>query len=457
MTSVNMIFWHILYIAIIRNVEMWLFVAPFSAKFKHRDKFWLRLILFSISMYALLVALSYGIFYLLVYILDLNTQHMRWLSPLLNVTTFLFIFGLFKYCFAENTANLLFVFSASEAAEIFADALYSLLCLTAGSQTIYMAVLYPVDMWSVVFYILSFGGVSALMYIFFARVFYKNDKVFSKNINAYILVVFIVFSIFLVFISNNPTLKGSDDNTVVIIFLSLVAFFALLIILVERFMLIWMRDWTEKGAAEQFLQSYKNQMEMLRKNMDVVNVKCHDMKQQIGIMLGDKNINEHYIDEIKKVISVYDTNISTGNEYLDLLLSQKMILCESDGIELSCMIDGAAVSFMTQEDINSFFGNAIDNAIEYLMQEFEENRFIRVLSSAHGNFVTVTIENYCVDNINFASDGLPVTSKKDKDYHGFGVKSIKMIAEKYNGKAYFIKEGDLFTVSAVFKIKENLH
>lgn len=133
-----------------------------------------------------------------------------------------------------------------------------------------------------------------------------------------------------------------------------------------------------------------------------------------------------------------------------------MLLCDSEAIDLSCMIDGAAISFMTQEDINSFFGNAIDNAMEYLIKEPEENRFIRVLSSAHGNYVAVTIENYCTENINCTSDGLPVTSKDDKKYHGFGVKSINMIAEKYGGKAYFNKEGNLFTVSAVFKTEENL-
>ena len=30
-------------------------------------------------------------------------------------------------------------------------------------------------------------------------------------------------------------------------------------------------------------------------------------------------------------------------------------------------------------------------------------------------------------------DGLPVTSKPDKDFHGFGIKSIRFIAQKYGG------------------------
>ena len=453
--SINIIFWHIFCIAMIRNLEQWLFLAPFFVGFRRRDRFWPRLILFFVVMYATLFALSYGIYYLLVYVLDLNTLHMRWMTPLLNVTAFLFMFGLFKFCFNEKIVNLLFVFSAAQSAGVFTDAVYSLLCLATGSETLYMALLFPIDVWSIVFYVLAYGCVIVLLNIFFARAFRKYNKVFSKNINIYVVIIFVIFSLFLIFISKNPTLVGSDNQLVLTIFLIFVALFALLIVLVERFMLVWMRDWVAKGASEQFLKSYKDQIEMLRKNMDIVNIKCHDMKHQIGNLLKDKNIDEHYISEVNKVISIYDTAISTGNEHLNVLLSQKMLFCGRDKIELSCMIDGAAIAFMAPEDMNSFFGNAIDNAMESLLNEPEENRFIRVLSSRQGSYVTVTVENYCTQTIHFARDGLPVTSKKDKDYHGFGVKSIAMIVNKYGGKAYFNKEGKLFVVSAVFKTEGN--
>lgn len=453
--SINIIFWHIFYIAMIRNLEQWLFLAPFLVGFRRRDRFWPRLILFFVVMYATLFALSYGIYYLLVYVLDLNTLHMRWMTPLLNVTAFLFMFGLFKFCFNEKIVNLLFVFSAAQSAGVFTDTVYSLLCLATGSETLYMALLFPIDVWSIVFYVLAYGCVIVLLNIFFARAFRKYNKVFSKNINIYVVIIFVIFSLFLIFISNNPTLVGSDNQLVLTIFLIFVALFALLIVLVERFMLVWMRDWVAKGASEQFLKSYKDQIEMLRKNMDIVNIKCHDMKHQIRNLLKDKNIDEHYISEVNKVISIYDTAISTGNEHLNALLSQKMLFCGRDKINLSCMIDGAAIAFMEPEDMNSFFGNAIDNAMEALLNEPEENRFIRVLSSRQGSYVTVTIENYCTRTIQFARDGLPLTSKEDKDHHGFGVKSIAMIANKYGGKAYFNKEGKLFVVSAVFRAEGN--
>ena len=46
-------------------------------------------------------------------------------------------------------------------------------------------------------------------------------------------------------------------------------------------------------------------------------------------------------------------------------------------------------------------------------------------------FVRIRVENCCGDDVVF-SDGLPVT-KKDSKYHGYGMKSIRSIVEKYEG------------------------
>jgi signal transduction histidine kinase len=44
----------------------------------------------------------------------------------------------------------------------------------------------------------------------------------------------------------------------------------------------------------------------------------------------------------------------------------------------------------------------------------------------------VCFENYFEGDIKLAN-GLPVTTKRDKDNHGFGLKSIRYAAEKYGG------------------------
>ena len=62
----------------------------------------------------------------------------------------------------------------------------------------------------------------------------------------------------------------------------------------------------------------------------------------------------------------------------------------------------------------------------------EEKRIISINLSLIGQMNCILIENYFEGSLNFR-DGQLVTSKEDKNYHGFGVRSIRMLAKKYNG------------------------
>ena len=46
--------------------------------------------------------------------------------------------------------------------------------------------------------------------------------------------------------------------------------------------------------------------------------------------------------------------------------------------------------------------------------------------------LTIHAENHFEDSLQF-KDGLPVTTKADKDSHGYGMMSVRHIVEKYNG------------------------
>ena len=84
-------------------------------------------------------------------------------------------------------------------------------------------------------------------------------------------------------------------------------------------------------------------------------------------------------------------------------------------------------------DLSAVFGNALDNAIEYEVQIPDPaKRLIHVTVSSQRGFVLLRFENYCQDSLRFR-EGLPVTTKKDKSNHGYGLKSIRFVAEKYGG------------------------
>lgn len=192
------------------------------------------------------------------------------------------------------------------------------------------------------------------------------------------------------------------------------------------------------------------QYQLFRESMEQINIKSHDLKQQIALLLSDRGKHGGDIfDETLREIETYDTLTRTGNEALDIVLTEKNLICERNGIKCSCIVDGAALNFMSPIDIASLFGNALDNAIRGVKDEAEDKRFINVNVSRKGDLLTIHIENYFRGVIRYR-DGLPVTTKPDQSRHGYGMKSIRRIVEKYHGNLLIRTDKDLFNLTVLF-------
>lgn len=63
-------------------------------------------------------------------------------------------------------------------------------------------------------------------------------------------------------------------------------------------------------------------------------------------------------------------------------------------------------------------------------------------------------ENYYEGTLEFEG-GLPVTTKKDKAYHGFGIKSIRYTAAKYGGSVTVKAKDNWFEMKVLFPLPKN--
>lgn len=183
---------------------------------------------------------------------------------------------------------------------------------------------------------------------------------------------------------------------------------------------------------QQILAEEQRQYAAIKQNMDAVNIKCHDIKHMIGAFRSKIGVYEEEIDKIEESVRVLGSVVASGNETLDMVLSEKIRRAEVQGVTLCCMADGKLLSFMRPPDIYSLAGNALDNAVAAAAKAEEALRSVTFTLRAEGGMVVLHVENYFTGPLTF-ENGLPKTTSGDSLEHGFGMLSIKTVAERYGG------------------------
>ncbi len=208
----------------------------------------------------------------------------------------------------------------------------------------------------------------------------------------------------------------------------------------------------EKNFLTQLVHMQEEQYRTSKANVEMVNIKCHDMKHQISHITSTTDPDA--IRELEQIISVYDSSLQTGNEILDVCLMEKKLLCEKNSIKLDCIANGQCLSFMQPSDLFSLFGNALDNAMEAVCKlDDVEKRIIFVSVKEELGMAIIHVENNYIGELIMA-DGIPRTSKDDEFYHGYGVKSIRMVVEKYDGNMALLPQNGIFNLNITIPVPE---
>ena len=79
---------------------------------------------------------------------------------------------------------------------------------------------------------------------------------------------------------------------------------------------------------------------------------------------------------------------------------------------------------------------------------------INVVIKTHEGMVLVQEENF-YEGQRAARDGLLPTTKEDKWYHGFGMRSMRMIVRKYGGEMKVNVSGGIFRLTILFPDAQN--
>lgn len=419
----------------------------FTFRLRKRNNFVIKIILFVLLSFTMV---CFGL-------LPTDLLNNAFFASVLFFIIFVITILLLYFCYAESFINILFCGVASYTAQHFAFELSNFIITLIvwgkspfldlySNNVINLANFNLESIFWLLIYALSYWLVYGLIYLILGRYIGKYKNLENKNVS----LLFLVTVGLLVDIVLNSLFIYYDLNRTIITSIIIYTYNCLccLLLVVIQLHLIKNKelendlDFTKKLNAQQ-----KKNYEISKESIDLINMKCHDMRYQIRQIGKKKAISQDTINEIEKAVSLFDSTVKTGNDVLDTILTEKSLKCSSNDIQLICVADGKVLNFMKDEDIYSLFGNALDNAIEATLKCNDvEKRIIDVELYSSGNLITISISNPNVEKI-ILKDGLPLTTKNDHNSHGYGMKSIRYIVEKYNGNLIIDCNNNIFALS----------
>lgn len=433
--------------------ELYVFYFLFTLKLQRSKRFYLAAFIGLFCMLCLALALTPF------YLLFGNTV---WGRTIFYLVLFAASVLHVKLCFKETVWTILFCCNMAYVAQNLAYKLF-LVLWCAGIQV----GIFPFEgMLSELFYRLFYYATFALeivaLYFIFVRRMQKYMSIERQNYR--ILIVSVIITVVTIvlcsvediyFAALGSGLENSFDNIIYFYLREAGNLFSVSICVCVLLLLsgiLEKRDLRDElDYMRHAARQKEKQYEISKDTIELINVKCHDMRHKVKAML-DSEAQGKLAKEVDEAISIYDANIHTGNRMLDVILTEKSLYCEKNGITFSCMADGEKLEFMEDGDLYCLFGNLVENAIEAVRNLSEEKKVINLTVKPKGELLIIQEDNYFEGAIEFAG-GLPVTTKDDTNYHGFGMRSIKIIAQKYGGEISAFTDGNVFKLNILLPIR----
>ena len=164
----------------------------------------------------------------------------------------------------------------------------------------------------------------------------------------------------------------------------------------------------------------------------------HDMNNHLHTISGYMQVGEYakaqeYVGEISGKLSKIKS-FHSGNTVVDALIGSKTALAEMNGIQVDVDLAVPQELKITDTDLTVMIGNLYDNAIEANLRfEDADRRFINIKILYGGGNLLFTFENAAPEEKRTDNKGVWRTTKEDSSMHGFGMKNIDRIVQKYGG------------------------
>lgn len=199
---------------------------------------------------------------------------------------------------------------------------------------------------------------------------------------------------------------------------------------------------------ERINQEHYEQLEKQYENSAIL---VHDTERCLSTIAelaiqSDENAILKYIHSFMETNQVKGLRIYSNNKLVNVIVTRYCELCREKHINTNIDIRNIDFSFLTDGDLTAILDNLLENAYE-AAQKVKKGEINLQIDAFNENFLLIKIQNSCQIPPKI-KDGHIITSKKS-DGHGYGLKSVRRAAERYNGEIKFSydKDHQLFQVS----------
>ena len=198
-----------------------------------------------------------------------------------------------------------------------------------------------------------------------------------------------------------------------------------------------------------YLNAQKNHYEYLENREKETKKFRHDLRSHMELVSsliknGEYDKIDDYIKQMNLKIDTFGNVVTVHNGIVDAIINQYYVKAKQNGIEMEVRgmfpVDCVIETF----DLCTIFSNALSNAYEAAVEA--EEKYILLECRYTDQNIIVLVEN----SFNHKMKNNDKQSKKNKDYHGFGLENIRDSVNKYNGFFDIEKNENKFSLKIIF-------
>ena len=114
------------------------------------------------------------------------------------------------------------------------------------------------------------------------------------------------------------------------------------------------------------------------------------------------------------------------------IISEKQKEAQDKGIDFSCNFRFPEMGNISTYDISVILGNILSNAME--AAEISKDKRVQISSMLKNQIYFIDVKNSFDGILDIDNEtGLPMSTKAKDEGHGYGMRNVKKVAEKYFG------------------------